>query len=249
MAQCQSLMNSQIHILTTFEWGHSFPQNRVQFLIGMLQAFIWAINHVFTLCVVNWCIGWIFVIYELVHTVLFCYKPLIVKKLHITYRGGCWLKWKPQSPGWRIWPYFAERNTLAKKFENIWCTHCIYLIVYHIFDRFQYAQEPSDLYWENMKNVSSWGLNIKSIAINAMIILFAIFVTTPEVLQLDVVIKSLRLPTKIPRNLPPWLSETVKTLIDFLPTLLIWSFTTFVPVMVSWSDRFLGKLFVPPLYK
>ena len=48
---------------------------------------------------------------------------LMTRSQHIMYRGGWWLKWKLISSRWRIWPYFAERNTLAEKFSKSGCVY------------------------------------------------------------------------------------------------------------------------------
>ena len=56
--------------------GDPFRKNKVEFFIGMLQAFIWAINHLCTLCVVTLSLGWVFLFYELLQLVLFCYVYL-----------------------------------------------------------------------------------------------------------------------------------------------------------------------------
>ena len=103
------------------------------------------------------------------------------------------------------------------------------------------------MYWENLKNVATWrfrGLfTLKYLAVNLCILTFAIFLTTPEVVQLDGVsdkiLKALKI-TDLEKQFPK-INGFIGTFKDFLPTLFIVSFTTFVPVMVSWSDRYLGK--------
>ena len=59
----------------------------------------------------------------------------------------------------------------------------------------------------------------------------AFFLTTPEFLvtQTDWII--------------PILGDTFKVpapIIDFLPTLLLWSFTALLPLLISYSDRWMG---------
>ena len=95
-----------------------------------------------------------------------------------------------------------------------------------------------------MKNVGTWGQWGKSVAVNSIILVIAIFATTPEVLQLNVIIQQLDLKKFTPKDQDSLIARTYRGLIDFLPTLLIWSFTTFVPILVSWSDRFLGEIFI-----
>ena len=34
--------------------------------------------------------------------------------------------------------------------------------------------------------------------------------------------------------------ELPAVIVNFLPTLMVWGFTALLPVLVSWSDRFLG---------
>ena len=54
-------------------------QIRAQFFIGIVSAFIWTINNLCTLCVVTLSLGWVFLLYELVQLVLFCYVLQLVK--------------------------------------------------------------------------------------------------------------------------------------------------------------------------
>ena len=51
--------------------GDPFRKNKVEFFIGMLQAFIWAINHLCTFWVVISLKGRLLCIYELVQLVLY----------------------------------------------------------------------------------------------------------------------------------------------------------------------------------
>ena len=93
-----------------------------------------------------------------------------------------------------------------------------------------FASTPDDIYWENL-NVSKSLLTLKYIAINLGIFIMAFFLTTPEFLvtQTDWII--------------PILGDTFKVpgpIIDFLPTLLLWSFTALLPLLISYSDRWMG---------
>lgn len=96
--------------------------------------------------------------------------------------------------------------------------------------RVTFASTPDDIYWDNL-SVSKRFLISKYIIINVTLFLVAFFLTTPEYLasQSNIVIgffdKSLKLPTYI---------------VDFLPTLLLWSFTALMPLLVAYSDRWLG---------
>ena len=101
--------------------------------------------------------------------------------------------------------------------------------------RVQFAAEPTDIYWENL-SVSGFTLKIKYILVNIAVFIVALFLTTPEVLltQVNKIGEKINvgwLATEL--QLPSWI-------VDFLPTLMIWSFTALLPVLVAWSDRFLG---------
>ena len=93
-----------------------------------------------------------------------------------------------------------------------------------------FASTPDDIYWENL-NVSRRFLTLKKIAMSIALFFIAFFLTTPEYLvtQTDWIVrlfgKSLSLPAPI---------------IDFIPTLLLWSFTALLPLLVAYSDRWLG---------
>lgn len=93
-----------------------------------------------------------------------------------------------------------------------------------------YAPTPDDIYWENL-SVERRYLLLKKIIINIGLFIITFFLTTPEYLvsQTDYIVKlfgeSLALPS---------------SLVDFLPTIMLWGFTAFMPLLVSWSDRFLG---------
>ena len=90
-----------------------------------------------------------------------------------------------------------------------------------------FASTPDDIYWENL-NVSRRFLTLKKIAMTIGLILITFFLTTPEYLvtQTDWIVtlfgKSLHLPAPI---------------IDFLPTVMLWSFTALLPLLVAYSDR------------
>jgi len=101
--------------------------------------------------------------------------------------------------------------------------------------RVQFAPEPTDIYWENL-SVSGFQLKIKYALVNILVLVVALFLTTPEVLltQLNTFGENINIGSLAESlKLPSWIT-------DFLPTLLIWSFTALLPVLVSWSDRFLG---------
>ena len=110
--------------------------------------------------------------------------------------------------------------------------------------------------WENLLN-RNWTLTKKIIA-NIFIFIVAFFITTPQfvVHQLDPILNALKnltarhAPNNITANqsdassnspeilehiryLPIWLT-------DFLPTLMIWTFTALLPVVVAYADLLVG---------
>ncbi|XP_023327129.1 CSC1-like protein 2 [Eurytemora carolleeae] len=111
-----------------------------------------------------------------------------------------------------------------------------------------YAPQPSDIIWENLSDRRKL-LLMKKILANIFIFLICFFLTTPQIIvhQLDPIInilQNLTTPRALPLNststktdlfsdLPSWLT-------DFLPTLMIWTFTALLPVLVAYSDRLLG---------
>ena len=100
-----------------------------------------------------------------------------------------------------------------------------------------YAPVPEDIYWENLG--SSRFFWIKYIAVNVMLFFFLLFLSTPAelVTQLNTISADIGIPSidQVGQvlQLPPWIA-------NFLPTLMIWGFTALLPLLVSWSDRFLG---------
>ena len=99
--------------------------------------------------------------------------------------------------------------------------------------RVTYAPLPGDIYWENLSDPRNWLLAKKVIA-NTALFIIALFLTTPEyiVTQLDSILYAM-FGTEDTWVLPGFIK-------DFLPTLMIWSFTALMPVLVAYSDRWLG---------
>ncbi len=95
-----------------------------------------------------------------------------------------------------------------------------------------FAPTPDDLYWEHL-SLDSRFLLLKKVVINTLLFFITFFLTTPEYLisQTD------------------WLVDTLGSevlhlspvIVDFLPTLMLWGFTALLPLLVAWSDRFLGE--------
>ena len=100
-----------------------------------------------------------------------------------------------------------------------------------------YAPAPEDIYWENLG--SRRFFLIKYIAANVLLFIFLLFLSTPAelVTQLNALSNDIGIPSidQVGKTLqlPPAIA-------NFLPTLIIWSFTAVLPLLVSWSDRFLG---------
>lgn len=93
-----------------------------------------------------------------------------------------------------------------------------------------FAPPPDDIYWENL-SVSRRFLYLKKLVINIGLFVITFFLTTPEYLvsQTDYIIQFFGKGLKLPA-----------ALVEFIPTLMLWGFTAFMPLLVSWSDRFLG---------
>ena len=99
--------------------------------------------------------------------------------------------------------------------------------------RVQFAPPPRDIYWENLSDKRRW-LVTRTIFSNICLFLVALLLTTPEyiVSQINNILPVLFGPTdawQIPAGLK-----------DFLPTLMLWSFTALLPVLVAYSVRWLG---------
>ena len=96
-----------------------------------------------------------------------------------------------------------------------------------IFNLF-FVKLPEDIYWENL-NVARKFLKLKYVAINIVLFFVAFFLTTPEyiVSQTDWLVKLFGETLKLPAPI-----------VDFLPTILLWSFTALLPLLVAYSDRY-----------
>ncbi len=93
-----------------------------------------------------------------------------------------------------------------------------------------FAPTPDDIQWGNLA-IERQCLLIKMVFVNIALFFVAFFLTTPELLVSQTESIFLQLGTEL--RLP-------SALVDFLPTLLLWSFTALMPLLVSWSDRFMG---------
>ncbi len=94
----------------------------------------------------------------------------------------------------------------------------------------RFAPPADDLYWEHL-SVESRFLLLKKIVINLALFLVCFFLTTPEYLisQTDWLVAVLGSTLNLS-----------SVIVDFLPTLMLLGFTALLPLLVAWSDRFLG---------
>jgi len=100
-----------------------------------------------------------------------------------------------------------------------------------------FAPPPRDIYWENLSDKRNW-LILKTILSNTCLFFVAFFLTTPEYLvsQFDTILIAIFGPDMNFQN-----STGSSYIMDFLPTLILWSFTALLPLLVSYSDRWLGR--------
>ncbi|XP_044765184.1 calcium permeable stress-gated cation channel 1 [Coccinella septempunctata] len=93
------------------------------------------------------------------------------------------------------------------------------------------APSPSDINWENLE-ISYRNWYSKAILINAILFLVLFFLTTPLIL-VNVINNLTSIQENFIYKLSPMLSE-------FLPTLLLLSFSAFLPVLVAYSDQWMS---------
>uniref|UniRef100_A0A336MRD6 CSON005226 protein n=1 Tax=Culicoides sonorensis TaxID=179676 RepID=A0A336MRD6_CULSO len=92
-----------------------------------------------------------------------------------------------------------------------------------------FAPNPSDIFWENLSdNTAGW--YFRWIIVNLCLFVFLFFLTTPALI-VNIV------------NTLPWYKEIttkISSLVsEFLPTLLLWTVSVVMPVVVGFSERFL----------
>ncbi|XP_013411385.1 CSC1-like protein 2 isoform X2 [Lingula anatina] len=93
-----------------------------------------------------------------------------------------------------------------------------------------YAPGPDNIYWENL-SLDPWVWWIKCIVINGVLIILLFFLSTPSILMaaLDNI------------NFKKALEDLHSPiLVQFLPTLILWSFSALLPWLVYYSDQFVG---------
>ena len=98
--------------------------------------------------------------------------------------------------------------------------------------RVSYAPPPSDIYWENLTYKKGW-LYSKMILSNTLLLLASLFLTTPEYIAAQVQTILDLMFEEAAWQVPAWIQ-------NFLPTLLLLSFTGLMPVLVASSVRWLG---------
>lgn len=96
-----------------------------------------------------------------------------------------------------------------------------------------YAPSPEDIFWENL-NVSIANWYIKWTIVNTILFLFLFFLTTPVlIVNLFDKFAMMKKTTDTINTISPLISE-------FLPTLLLWTMAALLPVVVTFSDKWLS---------
>jgi len=92
------------------------------------------------------------------------------------------------------------------------------------------APPPEDIYWENL-NESHRFFFLKTFFINFIVFIFLFFFTSPAYIisQLELILNLKTLSPKLPEKIN-----------DFLPTLLLWTLTALLPIIVAYSDWWMG---------
>lgn len=96
-----------------------------------------------------------------------------------------------------------------------------------------FAPAPSDIFWENL-NIDTAQWYCKWITVNLLLFLFLFFLTTPVIIvnQLDTL--------SLTKNTTSQISKISPLISEFLPTLLLWSLSALMPVIVAYSDTWLS---------
>lgn len=98
-----------------------------------------------------------------------------------------------------------------------------------------YAPAPSDICWENLSmDTARW--YCRWITVNSILFLFLFFLTTPAY-----VVQILMKYSRINNATDPSDATSSSPLVtEFLPTLLLWSLTASMPIVVAYSESFLS---------
>lgn len=98
-----------------------------------------------------------------------------------------------------------------------------------------FAPSPSDIFWENL-SIDSFNWYFKYIIVNAALFLFLFLFTTPtyivQMIKLEILNKYI--------NDPNQTSLASPLIMEFLPTLLLWSLTAMMPIIVAYSESWLN---------
>lgn len=98
-----------------------------------------------------------------------------------------------------------------------------------------YAPAPSDICWENL-SMDSVHWYCRWITVNSILFLFLFFLTTPAY-----VVQILMKYSRINNATDPSDATSSSPLVtEFLPTLLLWSLTASMPIVVAYSESFLS---------
>jgi calcium permeable stress-gated cation channel len=96
-----------------------------------------------------------------------------------------------------------------------------------------YAPAPSDIFWENLsENSVNW--YAKWVVVNFVLFIFLFFLTTP------VVVLNFVNTFPFAKNATDEITRSTPLISEFLPTLLLWTLTALMPVIVAYSDKFLS---------
>lgn len=93
-----------------------------------------------------------------------------------------------------------------------------------------YAPAPENIYWEKL-SLSGWKWWLRAVLINSFIVVLLFFLTTPSVVLTNLDKLSYK----------EYIEKTHSALLmQFLPTLLLWTFTALLPNIVYYSDQYIG---------
>ncbi len=92
------------------------------------------------------------------------------------------------------------------------------------------APPPEDIYWENL-NESHRFLPLKTFFINFFVFIFLFFFTSPAYIlsEIEVILHIKDFETRLPSKIN-----------DFIPTLLLWTLSALLPIIVAYSDWLMG---------
>lgn len=96
----------------------------------------------------------------------------------------------------------------------------------------QYAPAPADIFWKNL-STSSFNWYCKWIGVNAILFMVLFLFTTPAY-----IVQILRRISMA--NADPNEPQSSPLIMEFLPTLLLWSLTALMPIVVAYSESYLS---------